>query len=80
MTKTIKNTMNLEDMKVKQGISFLEELYEKNPLGTEDEVVFKETIHKLKQLYKAQERQSKSWEVIKVKLTSKQLLYVLENL
>ena len=79
MTQTIKNKMNLKDMKYQQGFKFIEEIYDKNPLGSQDEVIFKETLHKLRQLYEENEQKVEWWNKIEEKLTAKQLLYVLKN-
>jgi len=80
MVKNIKNSWNLEKMGIEQGLNFIDEIYERNPLGTQEDTTFKEVMYKIRLLRKEQEKVLKSWDIVEDNLTQKQLLRIWNKL
>jgi len=57
--------INVNDMGANQCINWIEEIFNKNPLGTTDEVASKEVVHKLRVLFsKYEDKTTKQQKII----------------
>lgn len=64
MTSEKLKKFNTEGMTHNQGIGFLKEIIKINPLGSGDELVFKETIKKLEELNRLSKQKIKKQEIV----------------
>lgn len=69
---------NTEGMTLEQGFSFLRNIHNDKPLGTNDELIYNNTLIKMEELISGNKKKSDNWDKVKEKLTAKQLLFVLE--